>query len=108
MTSWMRAWFFIVLRAFMILQMQNCKREHEVGGDNATHRTIVAWITYFLSSSTAFKTSFDSCLTSALIGWFRLTRIFFDLKSTTKSAITSPSHDWPTHSGSNRTAPPRH
>jgi len=44
---------------------------------------MVAWMTYFLSSSTVFKTSADSALTSALMGKFRLTRIFFDLKSTT-------------------------
>ena len=46
-----------------------------------TYRTIVAWITYLRSSSTALRTSADSALTSALIGKFKLTRIFFDLKS---------------------------
>ena len=46
-----------------------------------TYRTIVAWMTYFLSSSTVFKTSADSALTSALMGKFKLTRIFLDLKS---------------------------
>ena len=49
-----------------------------------TYRTIVAWITYLRSSSTAFRTSADSALTSALIGKFKLTRIFFDLKSNPK------------------------
>lgn len=38
-------------------------------------------MTYLRSSSTAFRTSADSALTSALIGKLRLTRIFLDLKS---------------------------
>ena len=37
-------------------------------------------MTYLRSSSTALRTSVDSALTSALMGKFRLTRIFFDLK----------------------------
>lgn len=41
----------------------------------------MAWITYLRSSSTVFRTSVDSALTSAFMGMFKLTRIFFDLKS---------------------------
>jgi hypothetical protein len=44
-------------------------------------------MTYFLSSSTVFKTSADSALTSALMGKFKLTRIFFDLKSATPDSV---------------------
>jgi hypothetical protein len=40
----------------------------------------VAWMTYLRSSSTVFSTSEDSAFTSALIGKFKFTRIFFDLK----------------------------
>ena len=78
MTSWIRAWFFIVLRAFMILRKKI--RVNMAYNYQTTHRTIVAWITYLRSSSTALRTSLDSALTSALIGKLRLTRIFFDLK----------------------------
>jgi hypothetical protein len=79
----MRGWFFIVFRAFMILD--GARAYYSIVGYEGwrivTHRTIVAWITYLRSSSTVFRTSLDSALTSALIGWFRFTRIFFDLKS---------------------------
>jgi len=47
----------------------------------AAYLTMVAWITYLRSSSTVLRTSVDSALVSALIGWLRLTLIFFDLKS---------------------------
>ena len=47
-------------------------------------------MTYFLSSSTVFKTSADSALTSALMGKFKLTRIFFDLKSVTPNSVGWP------------------
>ena len=89
MTSWIRAWFFIVFLAFMILNffiviiswlVMKSKKKKKGG----TNRTMVAWMTYLRSSSTAFRTSADSALTSALIGKLRLTRIFLDLKSTKK------------------------
>jgi len=77
-TSWINVWFFIVLRAFIILS-ERLATGH-VWLEEKMYRTIVAWITYLRSSSTAFNTSVDSALTSALIGKLRLTRIFFDLK----------------------------
>lgn len=80
MTSCMRAWFFICFRAFMILYDVSAI---EIGRHRrrTTHRTMVAWMTYLRSSSTIFCTSDDSAFCSALIGMFRLMRIFFDLKS---------------------------
>ena len=61
--------------------MQIQLKQWETEGQRSAHRTMVAWITYLRSSSTVFRTSLDSALTSALMGWFRFTRIFFDLKS---------------------------
>ena len=44
-------------------------------------RTMVAWYTNFLSSSTAARTSVASAFCSDLTGWLRLTLSFLDLKS---------------------------
>ena len=80
----MRAWFFIVLRAFMILPARTSGQRGGwvVHARRDTYRTMVAWMTYLRSSSTVFRTSVDSAFCSALIGMLRLIRIFFDLKPT--------------------------
>jgi hypothetical protein len=53
-----------------------------------THLTIVAWVTYFLSSSTALSTSSSTALASALMSRLRFTRIFLDLKPSGGASVS--------------------
>ena len=59
----------------------DCQKAVRARGQNETHRTMVAWMTYLRSSSTVLSTSVDSAFCSALMGVFKLIRIFLDLKS---------------------------
>ena len=84
----------VVFLAFIILNQIDKGRSL----DDA-HRTMVAWITYFRSSSTVLNTFVDSAFVSALIGKLRLTRIFsltwsltMQVSLTLKQGITAT--DW--------------